>query len=112
MKQYSASGFTGCVVIRTTRQTGHDVGVYYGPQADIATSADAPWVTCCEEHGIVIEHQTLKLALGHASDPKGWCEECRKDTFRCSTCGAEERTERGGHRCPWCGEGFMKENEA
>lgn len=79
MKSYSAEGFAGCVVIRTTRQTGHDVGVYYGPQAHFATSPDTPWVTLCEDHGTIIEHQTLKLAMFHASDPKGWCEYCREE---------------------------------
>jgi hypothetical protein len=33
------------------------------------------WVTLCDEHSTVCNHQTRKLAMRHAPDVD-WCEEC------------------------------------
>jgi len=67
----------GCISLRRTRQTGTVVGVYKCAEAGLDDDdGQAPWATVCEEHGTVISHRTRKLALSHASDPSGWCEDC------------------------------------
>lgn len=67
----------GCVQLRRARQTGRVVGVYDSAESGIECDPDLPWTTVCEEHGILVCHPTKALALSHASDPEGWCEDCR-----------------------------------
>ncbi len=80
---YSYGGIAGCVQQRRCRQNGRLIGVYNGAQGDMDTDGGTlPWSTVCEEHGQVIAHPTLALALGHASDPEGWCEQCMAERRR------------------------------
>ena len=67
----------GCIQLRYTRQTGTLVGVYASAEAGMEDYSTLPWTTVCEEHNTLACHTTKKLALYHASDPRGWCEECR-----------------------------------
>lgn len=60
------------------------VGVYHGEQSGLEVDPDDPWVTVCEEHGTLVSHPTRALASAHASDPLGWCEECRATEDRSS----------------------------
>jgi hypothetical protein len=74
VRQYCANGFAGCVSQRKSRVTGTLVGVYRNDQAGLDTAE--PWSTVCEDHGHVVSHDTLRLAIWHAADPSGWCESC------------------------------------
>lgn len=74
-KEYDFNGLAGCVVQRKSRTTGHLVGLYHAEQAGLDSSA-GPWATLCEEHGHIINHDTLALARSHLGDPTGWCEPC------------------------------------
>jgi hypothetical protein len=58
------------------RQTGRIVAVYDGEEAMLDT-AGGRWQTVCEDHGFIVAHNTLALALSHSADPLGWCEVCR-----------------------------------
>jgi hypothetical protein len=51
---------------------GH-VGVYDGNMADMDTFSGR-WQTICENHGTILSHKTLALALGHAREPESWCD--------------------------------------
>jgi hypothetical protein len=73
-KTYCVNGYAGCVALRKCRENGVTVGVYNNEQQGLDTSE--PWSTVCEKHGHIINHQTLKLAMHHASNPLGWCEGC------------------------------------
>ena len=83
MKEYAFNNLVGCVIQRRCRSTGLQVGLYHAEQADLDSSG-GPWATICEEHGHIINHDTLALARSHMADPAGWCEACG------------EREDRGG----------------
>lgn len=74
-REYAFNNLAGCVVQRKSRETGLLVGLYNAEQAGMDPEA-GPWVTVCEEHGQLVNHSTLKLAMWHLADPKGWCEVC------------------------------------
>lgn len=76
---YSHAGLAGCVQRHRARQTGTLVGVYHAEQAGLDPDG-GPWVTVCEDHGSVINHETLAQAKSHATDPEGWCEDCRRSS--------------------------------
>jgi hypothetical protein len=40
----------------------------------------APWWTVCDDHGVLIQHQSRRLATAHAAAPEGWCEGCMELT--------------------------------
>lgn len=71
-----AAQLAGCRQMRRTRQ-GAVVGIYNAREAHLDEAGGA-WATICEDHGVVVNHDTLALARWHASDPIGWCEECRE----------------------------------
>lgn len=78
--RYSAHGLAGCVQQRRARSNGRLVGVYHSRQAGIDDDDEnAPWSTVCEEHATCMGHLTRALALAHAADPEGWCEDCRDE---------------------------------
>jgi hypothetical protein len=77
VKQYGFNGITGCVVQRKSRKTGRLVGVYHGVQSGMESDPETPWVTVCEEHGMLVGHPSLRLAMGWAADPEVFCEDCR-----------------------------------
>lgn len=76
-KQYCAGGRSGCVEIRRSRVTGTLVGVYHAEQAHL-DSDGGPWVTVCEEHGELVNHASLAAARWFRTDPREFCEGCRK----------------------------------
>ena len=78
IKEYSFNGLAGCVVQRRSRITGTLSGVYHGVQSGMENDPDIPWQTVCEDHSTLVGHSTLKLAMDHAADPSGWCEDCRE----------------------------------
>lgn len=60
------------------RQTGA-VYVLVEAEAQGFDPEGGPWVTLCERHSTVCNHETLALARSHL--PTGdWCEECRDET--------------------------------
>jgi len=74
-KRYLFRGFAGCVEIRT-RHNGVKVGVYKADQADLCTEG-GPWVTMCEAHRNLVNHQTLREAMAAARHPEVWCPNCQ-----------------------------------
>lgn len=87
MKRYNHAGLAGCVEIRRARSTGTRVGVYHAEQAAIDPSGGR-WVTVCETHSTLCNHDTLALARLHRSDPAGWCEDCREAASPTAPCAA------------------------
>ena len=77
VKEYHTDGLAGCVERRTARATGTLTAVYHASQAGI--DADARWVVCCEEHGTLLESDTLSQAKKDRTDPEVWCEACREE---------------------------------
>ena len=74
IKQYCAEGLLGCVEQRRPRAGGF-VGLYNAVQADLDPDG-GPWVTVCEIHGALANHETLAVARAMLSYPANWCEEC------------------------------------
>lgn len=74
-RHYEFNGLAGCVVQRKSRETGLLVGLYHAGQAGMDPEAGA-WVTVCEKHGQLVNHETLALARYHLVNPMGWCEVC------------------------------------
>jgi hypothetical protein len=73
-RQYNFNGIAGCVVQRRSRQTRRLVGVYKADQSDL--SNEMPWWTVCEDHGYLVGHDSLNLALSWSADPMTWCGVC------------------------------------
>lgn len=65
---------TGLIQRRQTKDTGVTVSVYEAAKGGYCTDG-GPYVTICEEHSTICNHDTLKLALAHAPYCE-WCEEC------------------------------------
>ena len=59
------------------RSTGALVAVYDGHAQGLDTDGGR-WSTVCEDHGSVVAHEMLKLAISHAAAPEGWCDDCRE----------------------------------
>lgn len=76
-KQYSANGLLGCVEQRKNRRTGTKIGLYHGLQSGIDSDPECPWATVCEDHGFLVNHQSLANAKIAMTVPD-WCEECQK----------------------------------
>jgi hypothetical protein len=55
--------------------TGTHVGVYDGESAGMDTDGGR-WQTVCEEHGNIISHRTLALAMSFRCCPEEWCDRC------------------------------------
>lgn len=62
---------------RTARQTGTKVTVGTADEMWLDPEG-GKWAVICEEHGIILSTETRKLAESHATDPAGWCEQCRE----------------------------------
>lgn len=81
-RKHGVHGNAGCIQMRRARSTGTMVGVYDSLQAGMETDPSAAWMTVCEEHSSCVGHRTRKLALSHAAEPEGWCEDCREKIDR------------------------------
>lgn len=67
---------TGIIQRARSRRYGVWVSIYEAAKADLDTSG-GPYVTICEEHGTVCNHEKLMDAKRHAPD-LGWCEDCQE----------------------------------
>lgn len=76
-KQYAYNNLAGCVSQHRSRITGTLVGVYNSQQAGLEDDPTAKWTTVCEDHGYLVGHRTLALAISHAPVSHDWCEECK-----------------------------------
>lgn len=62
--------------LRTTRNRRTGTRITVGRADVLDADADGgPWVTICDDHGSICNHDTLALARAHASHPE-WCEDC------------------------------------
>lgn len=62
---------------RHCRKTGVMVSIYDARHPDSVFDRDGGrWVTFCEDHGRLVNHDTLRLARSHAADSTGWCGVC------------------------------------
>lgn len=65
-------------VRRTNRRTGTVVSLFDTNNDDGQLDPDGGrWVTVCNDHGTVCNHETRKLAEWFLSYPDEWCDECR-----------------------------------
>lgn len=76
MKHYHHNGLAGCVATRRNRFTGLPVSVYNAEQAGMGEG----WVTVCETHGQLIQHDSLSQAMTHMAVPE-WCEFCQTNVI-------------------------------
>ena len=66
----------GLVESKVRRQTGQRVSIYRADEAGMDPNG-GPWVTLCEEHGCLVNHEKLAFARAWATCPLSWCEECQ-----------------------------------
>ena len=76
--QFFIEEWAGLVQMRKARETGTYVGVYRAAEAGLDPEA-GPWNVVCEPHGSILGTESLALARRHASNPTGWCQDCRGD---------------------------------
>ena len=74
---YSHNGIKGCVSQTRCRASGTTIGIYHAVQA-MLDDAGGPWVTFCENHGCLCNHESLARARRHAAYPE-WCEDCQHE---------------------------------
>ena len=86
----------GCVQLRRNRRTGTVVGIYLADEAGLCPEG-GEFITVCEDHGFVCNHESMRLARDHATDPTMWCESCQEDV-RCWFC--DKTADAGG--CDGC----------
>lgn len=78
-KLYDYNNLAGCVSQHKAKATGTVVGVYHAKQSGMEVGEDdCPWLTVCEDHGVLVSHPTLKLAKHHAPCPDEWCHKCQE----------------------------------
>ena len=61
---------------RTTRATislRDGQGEYANPKTE-----GGRWITLCETHGNLVNHETRALARSWMAEPQTWCEECSR----------------------------------
>lgn len=58
------------------RSTGTLVVLLDGIAAGLDTDGGR-WQTMCDEHSVVIAHDTLRVARAWLHHPKEWCEDCQ-----------------------------------
>jgi hypothetical protein len=63
----------GLLYVTRARSTGALVGVYDALAAGIE---DSGYVTLCEDHGLLVVHDTAALARSFASSPESFCGHC------------------------------------
>lgn len=61
--------------MQQARSTGACVALYDAKQAQLDPFG-GNWVTSCESHGTVCNHETKTVALRFLPYPANWCEEC------------------------------------
>lgn len=61
---------------RRNRQTGTLITV--GRSSELELNDGEGWALICEDHSFIMQTETRALADRHASDPAGWCEQCRE----------------------------------
>lgn len=102
MKRYAAGGLAGCVAVTRARATRTRVQIFHAAQASLCPDG-GPWVTVCEPHGSICNHGTMEAARSHATDPAGWCEDCREPAGSVAAAltghGFEHENTGGGIRC-------------
>jgi hypothetical protein len=52
------------------------VVVYEAEEAGL-DPAGGRWVTVCEAHGFLVNHERLALARDFACEPEAWCDRCQ-----------------------------------
>lgn len=66
----------GIVQRRKSRGFGVWVSIWEAEKGGF-DPAGGPYVTFCEDHGSICNHDTLKVALDHAPALE-WCEDCQR----------------------------------
>lgn len=73
--KYIKANYAGVLQARRSRATGTVVTIYLAEEAGL-DPAGGDYVTVCEDHGTLCNHQSLTLARAHAPYVE-WCEECQ-----------------------------------
>lgn len=76
MKNYYTNNISGLVLQNKNRITGTITSVYNCKQSGLDDDPELPWACVCEDHGYIVCHPTLALAISHRVIPE-WCEECQ-----------------------------------
>lgn len=65
---------------RRARSTGHLVTLFdTAAPENVFDSNGGRWVTVCETHHTLCNHEKLRLAQSFAATPEQWCEDCQRE---------------------------------
>jgi hypothetical protein len=74
---YGCERYQGHIISRRARSTRTTVVLLHGPESGMT---DYPYLTLCDEHGGVCEHERRADALRFLSHPEEWCPICQEVT--------------------------------
>jgi len=101
---------------RRARATGSTIQVadLAHPDSEFEPDDGYRWATICCTHSRLCVHPTLRLAIAHAADPGGWCEDCRTDApWRvCPSCGGRAPWADDAYVCTSCGDEWYPDHFA
>ena len=72
---YILEHHAGARLSRKSRKSGMTITLYHAEEAHLDPEG-GPYVTVCEQHGNLVNHDTYALARDWMTDPTGWCPDC------------------------------------
>jgi hypothetical protein len=71
----------GCRMLSRSRVSGALIGLFHGAEAHLCT-AGGVWVTLCEDHTYVCNHDDYATARYWLARPHVWCPDCAAELDR------------------------------
>lgn len=94
LRRIALAEWAGVRQATVNRVTGTLVVVYDGEAQGFDTDGGR-WQTVCEDHGLILSHDTLALAKAHAAEVEYWCGVC-----------SGEYPDPAAHATSWWGLGY------
>ena len=73
--RYILKHHAGSRLSRRNRRTKTTVTLYHAEEAHLDPDG-GPYVTVCEQHGNLVNHDTYALARDWMTAPEDWCPDC------------------------------------
>ena len=77
--KYILAHHAGAVLSRVNRKTKATITVYKASEASLDPEG-GPYVTVCEQHGCLVNHESRRLARDWMTEPEAWCADCAEGT--------------------------------
>lgn len=73
-----ATGDAGLIQRRRNRATRTIVSIFDAAESGLECEAGLDYVLVCDDHGACVGVETIAVARSEATDPRGWCDDCRE----------------------------------